>query len=74
MSTTLTLKTVTDQARQGQTIAKIALAQPERPTSGDVLNSLNQAFSAGYEQAIEDLGRGILRGAPVGRGLKRQAL
>lgn len=69
-SSTLTLST--SQASQGQAIAKIALAQPERPTSGDVLNSLNQAFRAGYEQATEDLARGILRGAP--RGLKRQGL
>jgi hypothetical protein len=68
---TLTLTTPTDQAKQGRTIAQIALAQPERPTSGDVLISLNRAFQAGYDQAVEDLARGILRGAPRA---KRQAL
>lgn len=70
---TLTLTTTTDQAQQGAAIAKIALAQPERPTSGDVLNSLNQAFRAGYEQATLDFARGILRG-PNARGLKRRVL
>ena len=68
------MSTATAQAKQGQTIARIALAQPERPTSGDVLHSLNEAFRAGYEQAAEDLARGILRGVQAPRGLTAQAL
>lgn len=63
----------TTQRKQGEIIAQIALSQPERPTSGDVLQSLNEAFRAGYEQATQDLALGILKGTPV-RGIKRQAL
>lgn len=63
----------TPQAEQGRIIAQIALAQPERPTSGDVLQSLNEAFRAGYDAAVRDFALGILNGIPV-RGIKRQAL
>jgi hypothetical protein len=65
--------TTTTQAKQGQIIARIAVAQPERPTSADVLGSLNEAFKAGYEQATEDLATGIL-GGPLPHWRKRQAL
>jgi hypothetical protein len=67
---TLTLKTTTDQAKQGRTIAALALQLPERPTTADVLNVLNRAYSAGCDDTYEKLARGVLRGGPV----KRQAL
>jgi hypothetical protein len=68
---TLTLKTVTDQAQQGRTIAALALQLPERPTTADVLNVLNRAYTAGCDDTTEKLARDILRGQNV---LKRQAL
>lgn len=67
-SSTLTLST--DQAKQGRTIAALALELPERPTTADVLNVLNRAYTAGCNDTTDKLARGILRGSPA----KRQAL
>lgn len=59
-SSTLTL--ATDQAKQGRTIAALAITLPERPTTADVLMVLNAAYTAGCNDTVEKLGRGILRG------------
>jgi hypothetical protein len=66
-----TLPLSTDQAKQGRTIAALALELPERPTTAEVLRVLNRAYTAGCNDTTEKLARGILRGAP---GIKRQAL
>ena len=69
----MSLPTVTAQAHQGHVIAQIALRLPERPTTGDVLTALNQAFTAGMAAAITAAAprREVLH---LSRGLTRQAL